>query len=121
MLLKLYVPWNVVINFLPVIFVANKQDQAGALLLAWTREILLIKIIPTKIKALIKINIGFSPIHDVPPGIDHNGMLRAPIYNVGRINNEFFGDPYDRDAGHGTGREKSLQKYNEIYKKTHKK
>ena len=77
--------------------------------------------IGSKAPMLVKINIGFSPIHDVPPGIDHNGMLRAPIYNVGRINNEFFGDPYDRDAGHGTGREKSLQKYNEIYKKTHKK
>ena len=33
-------PWNVVTNFLPVIFVAIKHDQAGALLLAWTIEIL---------------------------------------------------------------------------------
>ena len=77
--------------------------------------------IGSKAPMLVKINIGFSPIHDVPPGIDHNGMLRAPIYNVGRINNEFFGDPHDGDAGHGMGREKSLQKYNEIYSKTHKK
>jgi len=28
------VPWNVVTNFLDVIFVAIKQDQAGARLLA---------------------------------------------------------------------------------------
>ena len=31
-------------NFLPVNFVANKQDQAGARLLAWTIEILKIKL-----------------------------------------------------------------------------
>ena len=39
LLLKLYVPWNVVTNFLLVILVANKHDQAGALLLACTIDI----------------------------------------------------------------------------------
>ena len=42
---------------------------------------------------LVKINIGFSPIHDIPPGLDHHGAMRAPVYNVGQINNKFFGDP----------------------------
>ena len=38
---------------------ANKQDQAGALLLAWIIEILLKSIIPIKAKKLKKIIIGF--------------------------------------------------------------
>ena len=46
---------------------------------------------------LVKINISFSPIHDIPPGLDHNGMMRAPSYNIGKINNAFFGDPNDKD------------------------
>ena len=48
-----------VTNFLFVNFVANKQDQAGALLLAWTIEILKNKIIPINKIVLIKINNGF--------------------------------------------------------------
>jgi len=32
----------------------------------------------------IKIDIEFAPIHDVAPGIDHNGFMTAPIYNVGK-------------------------------------
>ena len=43
----------------------------------------------------IKIDIGFAPIHDIPPGLDHNGMLRAPSYNIGRLMNEMFDDVYD--------------------------
>ena len=63
---------------------------------------------------MVKINIGFSPIHDIPPGLDHNGMLRAPVYNVGRINNQFFGDPHDGNKGHGKGFTESEAKYNKI-------
>jgi hypothetical protein len=32
---------------------------------------------------LCKVNIQFSPIHDISPGIDHLGFNRAPIYPVG--------------------------------------
>ena len=38
--LKLYVPWKVVTNFLPVNLDATKQDHAGARLRAWTIDIL---------------------------------------------------------------------------------
>lgn len=66
--------------------------------------------IGSKAPMLVKITINFAPIHDIPPGLDHNGMLRAPVYNVGRINNEFFGDPLDKDyTGHG--RDKAMAKY----------
>ena len=44
---------------------------------------------------LINITIGFTPIHDIPLGIDEEGMMTAPAYNVGEINKQFFGDVYD--------------------------
>lgn len=34
----------------------------------------------------VKISISFSPIHDIAPGIDADGMNRAPVYKVGHIN-----------------------------------
>jgi hypothetical protein len=43
----------------------------------------------------VKIDVSFSPIHDITPGLDHTGMMRAPAYNMGKINNEIFGDVYD--------------------------
>jgi len=67
--------------------------------------------IGSKAPMLVKLSISFSPIHDIPPGLDHNGMLRAPVYNVGRINNEFFGDPQDGDEAPGDGREAAVKKY----------
>ena len=45
-----------------------------------------------------KVRVGFSPIHDIPPGIGYDGFNRAPIYNVGRVMQYVAGDPYD-DAG----------------------
>ncbi len=74
--------------------------------------------IGSKAPMMVKINIGFSPIHDIPPGLDHNGMLRAPVYNVGRINNEFFGDVHDGNDGHGKGFKDAKEVYNEIKKAT---
>ncbi len=32
---------------------------------------------------ICKINIGFSPIHDISPGLDASGYNRAPVYGVG--------------------------------------
>ena len=40
----------------------------------------------------VKITMGFSPIHDIAPGLDHEGVMRAPVYNVGNINKDLFGD-----------------------------
>jgi len=64
----------------------------------------------SKAPMLVKLTINFAPIHDIPPGLDHNGMLRAPVYNVGRINNEFFGDPKDHTYT-GSGRDLAMAKY----------
>ena len=43
----------------------------------------------------VKVEMGFSPIHDIQPGIDSQGFNRAPVYNVGRSMEYVAGDPYD--------------------------
>jgi len=40
-----------------------------------------------------KVTLQFSPIHDIAPGLDSNGFNRAPVYNVGQIMNDTFGQP----------------------------
>jgi hypothetical protein len=40
------------------------------------------------------VTITFSPIHDIGPGMDHNGMNRAPVYNVGRDVRSLGKDPW---------------------------
>ena len=47
---------------------------------------------------ICKIDIGFTPVHDIPPGLGHDGFNRGPIYNVGRIMRYVAGDPYDDDG-----------------------
>lgn len=32
-----------------------------------------------------RVNVSFTPIHDISPGIDHNGYNRAPVYPVGHF------------------------------------
>lgn len=41
-----------------------------------------------------EINMSFSPIHDIPPGLDCNGFNRAPIYPVGVVG-DIVGDVYE--------------------------
>jgi hypothetical protein len=45
-----------------------------------------------------QISFGFNVIHDLPPGIDHSGYNRAPIYNVGDIMKEISGDAHGDDS-----------------------
>ena len=40
----------------------------------------------------VKITLGFAPIHDIPPGLDYNGMMRSAVYGVGKINKVMFED-----------------------------
>jgi len=39
----------------------------------------------------VKVSVSFTPIHDLPPGLDHDGFNRAPLYNVGDIMNNLSG------------------------------
>ena len=48
----------------------------------------------SKAPKLVKITINFAPIHDIPPGLDADGAMRAPVYNAGRIVNGIYGGPY---------------------------
>lgn len=72
--------------------------------------------IGSKAPIFLKINVIFAPIHDIAPGLDHNGMMRAPTHNVGRINNEMFGDPYDNEYL-GQGRHEAEETLKEYEKK----
>lgn len=45
-----------------------------------------------------KISFNFNVIHDIPPGLDHSGYNRAPIYNVGNIMKNVAGDVYNDDG-----------------------
>lgn len=45
-----------------------------------------------------KVTMGFDVIHDLPPGIDHSGFNRAPIYNVGEVMKYVAGDVYPDDG-----------------------
>ena len=51
-------------------------------------------------RAPMGVNIGFnlSVIHDLPPGLDHSGYNRAPLYNVGEVMRHVAGDPHDDDG-----------------------
>ena len=42
-----------------------------------------------------KINFNFDVIHDLPPGLDHSGYNRAPLYNVGDIMKNVTDDVYE--------------------------
>lgn len=44
------------------------------------------------------ISFKMNVIHDIPPGLDHTGFNRAPIYNVGEIMKNVAGDVYS-DGG----------------------
>ena len=45
-----------------------------------------------------KISFSLKVIHDLPPGLDHTGYNRAPIYNVGQIMKNVAGDVYSDDG-----------------------
>ena len=43
----------------------------------------------------MKISLAFSPIHDIPPGLDNNGFMRSVNYPVGKIAGAFGTDQFD--------------------------
>lgn len=48
-----------------------------------------------------KVQFSFDPIHDISPGLDAAGFNRAPIYNVGQIMHDTFGNSR-RDGGNAS-------------------
>ena len=51
--------------------------------------------IGSKAPQFMRVQLTFSPIHDIPLGLDHKGFMRAPAYPVGKVNRTFFGEVYD--------------------------
>ena len=47
----------------------------------------------------VEISFNLQVIHDLPPGLDHSGYNKAPLYNVGSIMKEVAGDARGDDAG----------------------
>ena len=45
---------------------------------------------------MLKVSISFSPIHDIPLGLDADGMMRSVPYNVGKASRLIGGDPHGR-------------------------
>lgn len=43
-----------------------------------------------------EITLSFTPVHDIPPGLDEAGFNRAPLYNVGSIAAGAAGDIYEK-------------------------
>jgi len=46
-----------------------------------------------------KISISFTPIHDIVPGIDNNGMMRAAVFNVAGSSPHSGEDPHPSTSG----------------------
>lgn len=46
---------------------------------------------------IIEVQLGVEPIHDITPGIDHNGFNRAPVYKVGKYAKSISGDVHHDD------------------------
>ena len=46
-----------------------------------------------------KISISFTPIHDIVPGIDNNGMMRAAVFNVAGSSPHSNEDPHPSTSG----------------------
>jgi hypothetical protein len=71
-----------------------------------------------------RIEMSFSPIHDIPPGLDDEGFNRAPVYPVGAVSNFVFSeDEVDappaaveqpKDASNGDAEETIMQIATEI-------
>lgn len=61
----------------------------------------------------VKISLTLDVIHDLPPGLDHAGFNRAPLYNVGDIMRGISGDVYNDN---GIAGENEYKKNNNIKK-----
>ncbi len=49
-----------------------------------------------------KVQMNFDPIHDIAPGLDHEGLNRAPIYPVGGLVNRLVEGGEESPYGFGT-------------------
>jgi hypothetical protein len=43
----------------------------------------------------MRLSLSFSPIHDIPMGLDADGMMRSVAYNIGDLSRVVGGDQYN--------------------------
>ena len=63
---------------------------------------------------MIKVSISFAPIHDVAPGMDSLGGMRAPLYPIGDISAHLAGDELANSAEYGVESSKVQKDFNEV-------
>jgi hypothetical protein len=66
----------------------------------------------------VKITVGFSPIHDLPIGLDSDGMMTSAPYGVGSIVKDRFGHVYS-DDNNSAGNEQLKGKKKEAPQSSH--
>ena len=62
----------------------------------------------------VDISLTLKVIHDIPPGMDHSGFNRAPLYNVGSIMEHVTDDPnrrHDRAKAYHSKHHEGKTKY----------
>ena len=66
----------------------------------------------SKAPKMIDVSLGFSPIHDLPLGLDYEGKLRAPSHPVGSIMKGFgsvYGDEDEIESSRIAENDKDLK------------
>lgn len=56
----------------------------------------------SKAPIFMNVSISFSPIHDIPMGLDSDGMMRSVAYNVGNASSVVGSDQYKFNTQQGT-------------------
>lgn len=64
---------------------------------------------------MIKVSISFAPIHDIAPGMDSLGGMRAPLYPVGDISAHLAGDELAQVAEYGIQPSKAQKDFDEAH------
>lgn len=62
---------------------------------------------------MVKVSINFAPIHDIAPGMDSQGGIRAPLYPVGDISAHLAGDDLANVEEYGVKSTKTQETFKE--------
>ncbi len=63
---------------------------------------------------MVKVSISFAPIHDIAPGMDNMGGMRAPLYPVGDIMSHLSQDPIRNLQDYGFKSKSSNSSYGQV-------
>jgi len=63
---------------------------------------------------VVKVSLSFVPIHDIAPGMDSQGGIRAPLYPVGDISAHLAGDELANVEEYGVKSSKEQETFKEV-------